>query len=228
MYKFSNKKEKMLKVIGINGSPRKNWNTDLMIQSALRGAADAGHETKLYQLSELNFKGCCSCLHCKKSPETAGECVTKDDLYPILKEIKTADALIFGSPVYFSFLSGLAHNFYERLMFSNSRYYAGFPSAFPKKLPSLMIYTMNMPEDMARKRGFFNTFEALKVSMSHVFHYDQKIVCAYNTQQVKDYSKYDIRCFDHENKYKSRREQFPIDLETAYKAGFNLIPKKIE
>lgn len=218
----------MLKVIGINGSPRRSFNTDLMVQNALRGAEAAGHKTKMYHLSEIHFKGCRSCLYCKQSPETAGHCAAEDDLSPILKEIRESDGLIFGSPVYFSFLSSLAHNFYERLMFSNSRYYPGFPSAFPKKLPTLMIYTMNMNEEMARKRGFLKTFDALKESMSHVFNYPQKVLCAYNTQQVKDYSKYDIRCFDPKDKYKSKEEQFPKDLEKAYDAGFNLIPKKVK
>lgn len=218
----------MLKVIGINGSPRRSFNTDLMVQNALRGAAAAGAQTKMYHLSDLHFKGCRSCLYCKESPEKAGHCAAHDDLTPILKEIRECDGLIFGSPVYFSFLSGLAHNFYERVMFSNSRYYDGFPSAFPKKLPTLMIYTMNMTEELARKRGFFKTFEALKMSMSHVFNYPQKIICAFNTQQVDDYSKYDIKCFDPKDKYKSRKEQFPKDLETAYDAGFNLIPKKVK
>jgi multimeric flavodoxin WrbA len=46
-----------MKIIGINGSPRKDWNTAMMVESALSGATDAGAETKLYHLSDIDFKG---------------------------------------------------------------------------------------------------------------------------------------------------------------------------
>ena len=37
----------MMKAIAVNGSPRKGWNTDLLLQEALKGAADAGTQTAL-------------------------------------------------------------------------------------------------------------------------------------------------------------------------------------
>ena len=40
----------MTKAIAINGSPRKGWNTDMLLQQALKGAADAGADTELIQL----------------------------------------------------------------------------------------------------------------------------------------------------------------------------------
>ena len=43
-----------------------------------------------------------------------------------------------------------------------------------------------------------------------------------NTLQVNDYSKYNMGIFDEENKKKSNDEQFPIDLEEAFKMGANL------
>ena len=44
-----------MKVIGVNGSPRKHWNTYQMVESALKGSADAGAETTMYNLYDLNF-----------------------------------------------------------------------------------------------------------------------------------------------------------------------------
>ena len=38
-----------MRAIAINGSPRKGWNTDMLLQQALKGAADAGAETELIQ-----------------------------------------------------------------------------------------------------------------------------------------------------------------------------------
>ena len=49
-----------MKVLAINGSPRKNWNTGLLLKNALDGAALGGAEVELINLYGLNFKGCIS------------------------------------------------------------------------------------------------------------------------------------------------------------------------
>lgn len=55
------------KVIGFNGSPRKGFNTDIMVQKCLEGAKSTGAITKLYQISDLkNINPCQSCLQCKR------------------------------------------------------------------------------------------------------------------------------------------------------------------
>jgi len=48
----------MKKLIAINGSPRKKWNTATLLQHALRGAGSKGVETELVHLYDLDFKGC--------------------------------------------------------------------------------------------------------------------------------------------------------------------------
>ena len=45
-------------IIGINGSPRKNWNTATLLTNALEGAASQGAETEIVHLYDLDFKGC--------------------------------------------------------------------------------------------------------------------------------------------------------------------------
>ena len=65
----------MSKVMIINGSPRKNFNTAKMLKEAARGAEDAGAETEIINLYDLSFKGCISCLVCKrKGVEQKGLC----------------------------------------------------------------------------------------------------------------------------------------------------------
>ena len=56
----------MKKVIGINGSPRMNWNSAKMLDSALKGASEAGYETKRIDLYKLNYTGCRSCCYNRK------------------------------------------------------------------------------------------------------------------------------------------------------------------
>ncbi|SPF52384.1 hypothetical protein SBF1_5670010 [Candidatus Desulfosporosinus infrequens] len=54
-----------MKIIAINGSPRKKWNTDILLNKALEGAASQGAETELIHLYDLNYKGCISCFACE-------------------------------------------------------------------------------------------------------------------------------------------------------------------
>ena len=50
--------EKKLRAVFVNGSPRKNKNTAQMLESAMRGAQQAGAETELVHLYDIDFKGC--------------------------------------------------------------------------------------------------------------------------------------------------------------------------
>jgi len=86
-----------VKVIGFNGSPRKGANTATLVETVLKGAADKGAETRIVNLNELNIHGCQGCGACKKK---AGTCAFKDDLTPLLEELKDVDAIVLGSPIY--------------------------------------------------------------------------------------------------------------------------------
>lgn len=88
----------MKKIIAVNGSPRRKNNTYDVIRACLDGCEEAGAETKLYQLADLKFSGCVSCFYCKNKAIPHGQCAVKDDISPILEEIKECDGLILGSP----------------------------------------------------------------------------------------------------------------------------------
>ena len=210
------------KVIGFNGSPRKNWNTYQMVSKALEGAKSAGAQTKLINLSDLKFGPCQSCLSCQKSEKNAGKCSVKDGLSPILDEIKTADALIFGTPIYFTYISGLMHNCLERMWFSNLSY-SPKRTNFPRTTKSAMIYTMNVDEQTAKNMGYEFIYNLNKRVNEMIFKGECKNLCAYFTQQVKDYSKYQIKSFDPEQKYKYHKEHFPKDLQNAFELGRSLV-----
>lgn len=112
-----------MKIIAINGSPRKNWNTARLLEAALDGARAQGAETKLYHLYDYDFKGCRSCFACKRigSP-FYGKCAQKDGISDILAEVKAADGLVLGTPIYFGAATGEFRSFLERLLFPNYAY----------------------------------------------------------------------------------------------------------
>ena len=91
-----------MKVIGFNGSPRKNGNTQALVETVLKAAAENGAETRLVNLNELQVRGCQGCDACKKNH---GVCVQKDDLSPLLQEIRKADGLVLGTPIYWYHVS---------------------------------------------------------------------------------------------------------------------------
>src|SRR5450759_2655393 len=95
----------VMKVLTINGSPRKKWNKATLLNKAIEGAASLGAETELIHLYDLDFKGCRGCYSCKLiDGKSYGRCDAKDDLTPILKDVEEVDAIILGSPIYLSLI----------------------------------------------------------------------------------------------------------------------------
>jgi len=90
-----------LKVIGINGSPRKEGNTSILVKEVLKVLSENGIKTEFIQLGGKKVNGCVACMKCKK--EKDGFCHKKNDvLNEIIGKMKKADGIIIGSPVYFS------------------------------------------------------------------------------------------------------------------------------
>jgi len=100
----------MSMLIGVAGSARKNGNSATLMRAVLKGAADAGAETKEVYLNGLLFKGCQGCDPC--SP--AGICVLKDELTPVLEELRQAAGWVLASPIYYDSVSGQMKTFFDR------------------------------------------------------------------------------------------------------------------
>ena len=213
----------MKKLIAINGSPRKNWNTAELLKHAMQGAQDAGAEAELVNLYSLNFKGCTSCFACKLKSRPHGSCAMKDDLSPVLERVKEADASIFGTPIYFMNLSASMIAFIERLFFSNYIYSDEIPTVFPKKLPSAFIYTMNMTEKHFEQFGMKERLGMYELFTRRILGVAPKILRAYNTVQFKDYSRYESSIFDPDEKFAYREKHFPEDCAAAYEIGRALV-----
>jgi len=110
----------MALVIGVSGSPRPDGNTHYLVQSALAAAAAAGAETRFYDLNADAVRGCQACMACKE-PEHRGRCAVEDGFSQISDDLRRADGLILGAPVYIGYWSGQAKNFIDRLYCWRSR-----------------------------------------------------------------------------------------------------------
>ncbi len=218
-----------MKALFVNGSPRKNWNTHKMLESAMQGAQEAGAECELVHLYDYSYKGCISCFACKvKGAKTHGLCAVEDGLTPVLEKALASDVLVMGSPVYFSYPTGMFRSFIERLLFPIMSYNVNpdgtRPRAIDKTIYSGIIYTMNCPEDLAAKIHYPEYLapnsDASKIVLGHC-----ETLCAYNTYQFRDYSRYDCNMFSEPVKAKYRDEHFDVDLKNAYELGKRLAEK---
>ncbi|MCL2761094.1 MAG: flavodoxin family protein [Desulfuromonadales bacterium] len=219
----SSGKNSKVKVIAINGSPRKEWNTATLLKKALEGAASTGAETELVNLYDLNYKGCTSCFACKiRGGESYGKCGYKDELIPILERIAKSDALIVGSPIYLGAVTGETRSFSERLLFQYLTYTVPYHSLAPKKLKTALIYTMGQPEEQSRERGYSYIFDSDKRYFSLIFG-GAETFCCYDTYQFKDYSKFVAECFDVEHKKERHDNIFPKECQQAYELGVKMI-----
>ncbi len=86
-----------MKVLALNGSPRKGGNTEVLVEAALSEAKRRGVEGKTLRLYDFKIEPCVDCRACKK-----GElrCVLKDDMPKIYAEINAADAIVIATPIY--------------------------------------------------------------------------------------------------------------------------------
>ncbi|MDR1215113.1 MAG: flavodoxin family protein [Treponema sp.] len=135
-----------MKIIGFNGSPRKEGNTAWTINKILEGAKEQGAETQSWHFSDLDIKPCRSCWGCKNGDRG---CVINDDMRKLYDALEQADALVLGTPVYMGQMSAQAKIFTDRL-FASSQFSPRFSPYFKetnaarKKL--IIVFTQGNPD----------------------------------------------------------------------------------
>ena len=89
--------ESNMTVLGIMGSPRRESNTEMLLDKALGGAREAGAEVEKVLVSKLKISPCLEIYACRKD----GNCAIKDDMQLLYKKLLEADHVIFASPMFF-------------------------------------------------------------------------------------------------------------------------------
>jgi multimeric flavodoxin WrbA len=93
----------MIKVIGFNGSPRKDGNTAILIRHVFTELENDGIKTELIDLSGKKLHGCTACYKCRDNQDR--RCAVKDDLNSCIEKMVEAQGIILGSPTYFTDVS---------------------------------------------------------------------------------------------------------------------------
>jgi multimeric flavodoxin WrbA len=212
-----------MKVIALNGSPRKKWNTAMLLKHALDGAASKGAETELIHLYDYNYKGCISCFACKlKNGKSYGRCAVNDDLKPIFDKVHDADALILGSPIYFGMPTGVIRSFIERLLFQYHTYDANYSSLFKRSVSTGLIYTMNVDQRLMEAIGYDRTLVGTEMAFKRCLGASETLMVT-DTYQFDDYSKYETSGLNEARKAQRKVEVFPEDCRKAFEMGVRFV-----
>jgi multimeric flavodoxin WrbA len=104
------KVESNMKVLGIMGSPRRQSNTEILLDKALEGAREAGAEVEKVLVSKLKISPCLEIYACRKD----GNCAIKDDMQLLYEKLLEADHIIFASPIFFYGITSQAKAIIDR------------------------------------------------------------------------------------------------------------------
>jgi multimeric flavodoxin WrbA len=99
-----------MKVLSIMGSPRRQSNTEILLDKALEGAREAGAEVEKVLVSKLKISPCLEIYACRKD----GNCAIKDDMQLLYKKLLEADHIIFASPIFFYGITSQAKAMIDR------------------------------------------------------------------------------------------------------------------
>ena len=105
-----------MKVLMLNGSPRKDGNTQIALKEMEKIFAQNGIETEIVQIGNRDIRGCIACLSCKKT----GKCVFDDLVNETAKKFEEAAGLVVASPVYYASANATLVAFLQRLFYSTS------------------------------------------------------------------------------------------------------------
>lgn len=114
-----------MKVLLVNGSPRKNGCTNLALETVAAALNAAGVETEILWLGTQPINDCLACGKCRES----GRCVIPDVVEELVEKAEGADGFVFGGPVYYAHPCGRLLSAMDRAFYSAGRVFRFKPAA---------------------------------------------------------------------------------------------------
>lgn len=209
-----------MKAIAINGSARVQGSTAALLKHALSGAEEAGAKTRFVNLYEIQFSGCQNCFECKRLGNiNYGKCNHNDELTELLEDVKAADALFLGSPMYYGQITGEMQSFIERMLFPNILYDDNGGSLWPKKTQTAFFFTMNVNQQQFNRGHRLEALKPLLKTLEKVCGSAEYKLVMETCQFFDGYEKYYTAKFDGPYRLKRHHEVFPIELQEAFLMG---------
>ncbi|GAU77883.1 flavodoxin family protein [Fusibacter sp. 3D3] len=108
-----------MKVIAINGSPKKEGNTYHAIQLVAEELKNENIEVEIIHVGNQVIRGCLACNACMKNKD--GKCIIDNDpVNEVIQKMKEADGILLGSPVHYAAVSGTMKSFLDRAFYAGS------------------------------------------------------------------------------------------------------------
>ena len=190
-----------MKVLGILGSPRREGNTEILLDEALRGASDHGGLCEKIILRDLKITPCLEIYKCAED----GVCAIQDEMQGLFPKIIQAERLILASPIFFYSVPALAKAMIDRCQ-----------SLWAKK------YILKLPvSPIAERKGVFisvaatrgkKLFDGVRLTVQYFF---DAIDVAYSDELF-------VRGADEQGEVRDQ----PEALKAAYDLGQRLVTDK--
>ncbi len=117
-----------MRVLLINGSPRREGNTFLALSEIAKVLEQEGIESEIVGIGTRAVRGCIACNTCKQHGDN--RCIFDDDICnEISARMAKCDAVIVGSPVYYGQPNGTVLSLLQRMFYSAGKYFEGKPAA---------------------------------------------------------------------------------------------------
>lgn len=129
-----------MKILVLNGSPRKHGNTMKMIEAFQEGAMSVGHQVNVVNVAYQKISGCLACEYCHQKEN--GVCVQKDDMQNIYTLLKETEMLVIASPIYYHGITGQLKCAIDRL------YAVLYPKEVVKSLKKVAMILSSGDPDM--------------------------------------------------------------------------------
>lgn len=156
-----------MKVIAINGSPHDKGNTFHALSMAGKEILEGGIEFEIVQIGHKLIHGCIGCGKCSLNKDEKCS-ITNDDFNYYIPQLKNADGIILGSPVYYSGIAGTMKSFLDRLF-----YVSGSNGGFFRHKVGASVVAV-------RRTGGSFTFD----SLNHYLMYSEMIIASSNYWNV--------------------------------------------
>lgn len=160
-----------MKILLINGSPRRTGNTAAALQK-LAEKLNPEHDVEFLQSYSLAVTPCFSCFQCKTN---GGFCVQKDDTNTWLQKVYDADCIVFGTPVYWMGMSGQLKLFIDKFIARQSAF-----SLLSKKVVNINVGASGL--SMAQYKLINDQITLI----SHFLHWEHIHSCSFSANNIGD------------------------------------------
>lgn len=103
-----------MKVLMVNGSPHENGCTYTALNIMAETFREEGVDSEIFWIGNKPLTGCIACMNCART----GKCVYNDSVNVFREKAQSADAFVFGSPVYYAAVAGSMTSFLDRAFYS--------------------------------------------------------------------------------------------------------------